>query len=81
MSCCFSFRNHTQNNLKLHLAFLDPPNKKTSRMQRTLITRKNCVCDYYHIKWMNSKKPEAVVRRCSVKKVFLKISQNSQKNT
>ena len=25
--------------------------------------------------------PEAVVRRCSVKKVFLKISQNSQENT
>ena len=24
---------------------------------------------------------EAVVRRCSVKKVFLKISQNSQENT
>ena len=25
--------------------------------------------------------PEAVVQRCSVKKVFLKISQNSQENT
>ena len=27
------------------------------------------------------KKSEAVVRRCSVKKVFLEISQNSQENT
>ena len=26
-------------------------------------------------------KPEAVVQRCSAKKVFLKISQNSQENT
>ena len=52
-----------------------------SRMQRTLITRKNWICDYYHLNWMNSKKSEAGVRRCSVKKVFLKISQNSQKNT
>ena len=25
--------------------------------------------------------PEAVIRRCSVKKVFIKISQNSQENT
>ena len=25
-------------------------------------------------------RPEAVVRRCSIKKAFLKISQNSQKN-
>ena len=63
------------------MAFLDPLNKKMSRMQRTLTTRKNWICDYYHINWMNSKKSEAVVRRCSVKKVFLKISQNSQKNT
>ena len=29
----------------------------------------------------DNKAPEAVVRRCSVKKVFLKISQNSQENT
>ena len=29
---------------------------------------------------MNGKKSEAVVRRCSVKHVFLKISQNSQEN-
>ena len=50
-------------------------------MQRTLITRKNWICEYYDINWMNSKKSEAVVRRFSVKKVFLKISQNSQKNT
>ena len=49
-------------------------------MQRTLITRKNWICDYYHINWMNSKKSEAVVWMYSVKKVFLKISQNSQKN-
>ena len=27
------------------------------------------------------KRPEAVVRRCSVKNVFLEISQNSQGNT
>ena len=26
-------------------------------------------------------KPEAVVRRCSIEKVFLKISQKSQENT
>ena len=30
---------------------------------------------------MIPKQPEAVVRRCSVKKVFLEISQNSQENT
>ena len=30
---------------------------------------------------MNGKKSEAVVRTCSVKNVFLKISQNSQENT
>ena len=29
----------------------------------------------------NLKSSEAVVRRCSVKKVFLEISQNSQENT
>ena len=28
-----------------------------------------------------NKEIEAVVRRCSLKKVFLKISQNSQENT
>ena len=28
-----------------------------------------------------SRNPEAVVQRCSVKKVFLEISQNSQENT
>ena len=39
---------------------------------------KNCVA---HINWMNGKKPEAVVRRYSVKKVFLKISENPQENT
>ena len=37
----FNFGNHIQNNLKLHTAFLDPPNIKTSRMQRKLSTRKN----------------------------------------
>ena len=41
-------------------------------MQRTLITRKNWVCDYYHSNWMSSKKSDAVVRRCSLKKSVLK---------
>ena len=53
------------------IAFLDPLNRKTSRIQRTLSTRKNW---FAHINWMNGKKSEAVVRRCSVKNVFLKIS-------
>ena len=30
---------------------------------------------------IQSYSPEAVARRCSVKKVFLEISQNSQENT
>ena len=30
---------------------------------------------------VRSNRPEVVVQRCSVKKVFLKISQNSQENT
>ena len=64
-------RNHIQNNLKCIIAFLDPLNGKTSRMQRTLSTRKNW---FAHVIWMNGKKSEAVVRRDSVKKVFLKIS-------
>ena len=47
--------------------------------------------DYLCISWstpyasltnqMVTASPEAVVRRCSVKKVFLEISQNSQENT
>ena len=40
-----------------------------------LSTRTNWVA---HINWMNGKKSAAVVRRCSVKKVLLKISQDSQ---
>ena len=40
-----------------------------------LSTRENWVA---HINWMNGEKLEAAVRRCSVKKMFLKISQNSQ---
>ena len=31
--------------------------------------------------WQNFDSVEAVIRRCSVKKVFLEISQNSQENT
>ena len=61
----------------IYIAFLDPRNRKTSRMQSTL-SRKNW---FAHINWMNGKKSEAAVRRCPVKKVFLKISQNSQENT
>ena len=53
-------------------------NRKTSHMQRTLSTRKNW---FAHINWMIGKKLEVVVRRCSVKNVFLKILQNSQENT
>ena len=60
------------------IAFLDPLNRKTSRIQPTLSTRKNW---FALINWMDGKKSEAVVRRCSVKHVFLKISQNSQENT
>ena len=33
------------------------------------------------IKIFLSERPEAVVQRCSVKKLFLEISQNSQENT
>ena len=33
------------------------------------------------LKFMLGRSQEAVVRRCSVKKVFLEISQNSQENT
>ena len=33
---------------------------------------------HYHLFWVDS---EVVVQRCSVKKFFLKISQNSQENT
>ena len=47
-------------------------------MQGILRARKNW---FAYMNWMNGKKSEAVVRRCSVKKVFLKISQNSQENT
>ena len=37
---------------------------------------------YYHsFTLMTSLMKEAVVRRCSVKKVFLQVSQNSQENT
>ena len=37
---------------------------------------------YKRKKWiLFSPVPEAVVQRCSVKKVFLKISPNSQENT
>ena len=46
-------------------------------MQGTLSTRKSW---FAQINWVNVKKSEAVVRRCSVKKAFLKISQNSQQN-
>ena len=38
-------------------------------MQGTLITKKNWV---NHINWMNRKKSETVVRRCSIKKSVLK---------
>ena len=31
--------------------------------------------------YLDFRMPQAVIRRCSVKKVFLKISQNSQENT
>ena len=43
-------------------------------------TKKGNSKDVKHI--VNSKffKTEAVVRRCSVKKIFLEISQNSQQN-
>ena len=47
-------------------------------MQGILRARKNW---FAYMNWMNGKKSEAIVRRCSVKKVFLKISQNSQENT
>ena len=33
-----------------------------------------------HLNTVNPSTTEAVVQRCSVKKVFLKISQNSQEN-
>ena len=56
-----------------------------SHMQRTqtlwlhtLNTRKNWVT---HVNWMNSKKSEAVILKCSAKKMFLKILQNSHENT
>ena len=52
-------------------------NRKMLRMQST-VSRKNW---FTHIDWMNGKKSEAAIRRCFVKKVFLKISQNSQENT
>ena len=34
-----------------------------------------------HLKWLSLLLEEVVVQRCSVKKVFLEISQNSQENT
>ena len=47
---------------------------------KELIFKQNLVM----IHWLSiiyNSNSEAVVRRCSVKEVFLKISQNSQKNT
>ena len=59
-----------------------PRIRDMSHMQRTkmlwlhaLSTRKNLV---FHIKMMISKISEAVVRCCSAKKMFFKISQNYQ---
>ena len=78
VSCWFSFSNHIQSNLKLHLNFLRSIHRKTSRVQRTLSTRKNW---FAHINWMNGRKSKVVVRRCSAKILFWKISQNSQQNT
>ena len=34
----------------------------------------------YHLNTVNPSTTDAVVQRCSVKKVFLKMSQNSQEN-
>ena len=45
-------------------------------MQHTLSTRKNWVT---HINWMNSKKSEALVWRCSVKKCSLKLCKIHRK--
>ena len=38
------------------------------------------VCSAGLFKGCSTKEAEAVVRRCSLKKVFLEISQNSQEN-
>ena len=48
----------------MHHSFFRSTNRKTSRMQRTLSTRKNW---FAHINLMNGIKPQAVVRMCSVK--------------
>ena len=58
------------------IALLDLINRKTSSMQCTLSTRKNW---FARIKWMNGKKSEAIIRRCSAKNVFLRISKNHRK--
>ena len=41
----------------------------------------NSCIEFEIIVLFHSEYPEAVVQRCSVKNVFLRISQNSQKNT
>ena len=48
-----------------------------------LIRNTNEQLNYQNLENVKLKKwiPDAVVRKCSVKKVFLKFSQNSQENT
>ena len=46
----------------------------------TLLTILKHVENWYWHSWSSYKVWEAVIQRCSVKKVFLKISQNSEEN-
>ena len=75
-----NFKSHTQNNLKLHHSFFfDSLNRKTSRIQRTqtlwTLWLHALSTTVARVNWMNDKIPEAVVRRCSVKRrIFAKFT-------
>ena len=58
--------------------FVDIYYCKYTRIQETFNA---ILCNWKKILFIFQITTEAVVRRCSVKKVFLKISQNSQENT
>ena len=63
LSCCFIFRNHTQNHLKLHEAFVYPQIRNTSRMQCTqmlwlhVLSNKKKVAQF---NWTNDKEYRTV---------------------
>ena len=68
------------------ITFLDPLIRK--HVTHAMCTNATATClDYKkknwvaHINWLNGKKSEAVIRKCSVKMSFLKLLQNAQENT